>query len=1507
MAIRAKSGFGRPFQDDDDATGLWKNIKSNTRICASWVQVLQKLKVLCFSFYGQASLADGSHLRINNFLLEQIFCIASQFGGIPVIIAGDFQAEPHCYEAFLNAKHHADWSDPLASIDQQGNSIRPITYSQKCNFVDPSEGFSSIDGILVNKVACASLVDVVVDFASAKQHAPVVATFEWKKCFQTGFVLMPTAPFDLTQLPKNDLGIDDEKLSSIADQLWENKFLHKFQGSDEDKWKILNQFGIDILINGGAKFEHGLRSRGCQPKFRTKTPCPGQDRYGAAVTSVGSQLVKLMQLVTELRHRFLRIATKASDFQITFALQGKVTRLISKYPELKWWDPLTHMNSDALLCVQKQLHSLIAANRQKEKTRRINDWKFKIIQGTRNKKVSSFVFAWIKQKSVDTPQNLIVNQEGDIIFNPMKAIEHINETWDQVFSVNMLHENPVDVLAKAWPLLSEIRSNAIVPELTGSDLKCQVMLRKTNAASGLDGWRTVEAKCLPTAFYNRIADFFRSIESGEVSMPTILTTVRQVLLNKNGKDEPLQKRIISLLPVFTLAYSGLRFKQLQQWQAQVLPTNLFGGIKGRRLGDVHSMIRLELDEAFTSKNPIVGIKLDKAKCFDRLVPSVSAALLLALGIPKTIVTFFLGMYTSMTRHLSYKNWVSHLPTTSPNGLVQGCSFSLLAINAHMAIWSLTMQSVSHVSSCAFIDDSYIWAKLDHIAYLQLALDKTVEWDNCTGQALNSYKSEAWGSSCVARKISKQAFPSMKHPTCVNILGAVINLTENNVTGWDEAKTTKILRDLRAIHAIPCSREVADHIIATKVIPQVGFAPHLGRIPKKVLTTIQDRIADILWKGRPKWRSRSLLFGLLSKPHRSEPFLARAYSVILDTISFLKNSSPEMRRKWKVQVESGYISHNSLLQHFLQACSIFQMTLCDPFHISIWDSEPFGFFDLGRRELKAILQHACRHKCYVTAALAARKDIKKPQHFLDFPLTMAVQKQCDALQHKGLSLGVFRDSSLVGCTITNDRRFKAGMVSSNLCRFCHETIEDMHHLVQDCCQIPIAHERPCFSDFGPNFKILGIVEVHSDDVALRLSSTNLNAIPVASWYESNMNCFNEFWTDGSCDHGEFYWQTQGAFSVVDSHDCVIQVGPVFHPSLSSYSCELLAIIHAFAASEKPTKIYTDCQSIADQIGYLISQRYVPTSWSHHSWFVFLLNIIELRSAFVPTPLVVEWCPAHLFESTPIDLITPQQAMENGTTIRNIRHNRTADKAAKHFVRQNARTSPDIIKSRIQAVCDWQLWVAKVNSIVPDFAESDNILDQDEDEVSQPEVANCDIVVPPQSDLTVEHSIHVFRHFLPLWHWEPDVTEFVWQSNFPSNVPLTSYATLHPDDWKNAIAFFQQLQWKTNPELRVSYVELAFEFWYRNIPTSFPSPLICDIIKMLRKVVNQSSKLRNLGDLTPAVQKPGCKSNGKTHPAGFLSEAYPLLSTNSLKHLAVFFMRGHNQSLSSWNIPFPSQGS
>ena len=62
------------------------------------------------------------------------------------------------------------------------------------------------------------------------------------------------------------------------------------------------------------------------------------------------------------------------------------------------------------------------------------------------------------------------------------------------------------------------------------------------------------------------------------------------------------------------------------------------------------------------------------------------------------------------------------------------------------------------------------------------------------------------------------------------------------------------------------------------------------MPKAILEKIQSAIADTIWKDRPVWRSRSLLFAVLGKPHRSDPICARAYITIVDTIDFLRRHS-----------------------------------------------------------------------------------------------------------------------------------------------------------------------------------------------------------------------------------------------------------------------------------------------------------------------------------------------------------------------------------------------------------------------------------------------------------------------------------------------------------------------------------------------------------------------------------------------------------------------------------------
>lgn len=440
-------------------------------------------------------------------------------------------------------------------------------------------------------------------------------------------------------------------------------------------------------------------------------------------------------------------------------------------------------------------------------------------------------------------------------------------------------------------------------------------------AAGIDGWRTVEMFSLPNFVYDQIATFFRGIEDGTRLMPKQLATAKQVLLNKNGLDDPMQKRIISLLPSFLLAYTGTRFRHLQSWQQSVFPSEIKGGIKGRCLSDIPTNLRLCINTSKQSKCPLVGIKLDKSKCFDRIVYPIAASLLLGFGCPKKVVSFFVGIYSTLSRFLCYKQWCSDRPTTCANGVVQGCSFSLLAINAYMSAWALFVKRIPHIQFAAYIDDCYIWSHLEYISNLKAALDVTDKWDNLTGQKLNKKKCQAFATTTAARKKLKHQFPEVDHAHVISVLGVNLNVTNNKKMAWPDDKTQKILKDIKSIRAITCSRDIASHLIATKIIPQLNYMPSLNSIPKKVLQTVQDEIASSFWKNRPPWRSRWLVLGCLAAPHRNEPFLARAYSTVLETISFLKTTTVENRKTWEKQVNNPHIQANSLLASFLQSCKV----------------------------------------------------------------------------------------------------------------------------------------------------------------------------------------------------------------------------------------------------------------------------------------------------------------------------------------------------------------------------------------------------------------------------------------------------------------------------------------------------------------------------------------------------------------------------------------------------------
>lgn len=116
------------------------------------------------------------------------------------------------------------------------------------------------------------------------------------------------------------------------------------------------------------------------------------------------------------------------------------------------------------------------------------------------------------------------------------------------------------------------------------------------------------------------------------------------------------------------------------------------------------------------------------------------------------------------------------------------------------------------------------------------------------------------------------------------------------------------------------------------------------------------------------------------------------------------------------------------------------------------------------------------------------------------------------------------------------------------------------------------------------------------------------------------------------------------------------------------------------------------------------------------------------------------------------------------------------------------------------------------------------------------------------------------------------------------------------------FFQSLRWKVAPDLKTAYMELAFEFWHRGFRLIDTKQTMAAYATQIRKFISQVAKVSEDNVATPGTMQPGCKSCGKTLPAGFISGCLPILSTIALKSLALPLFKGRTHQLRLWEEEF-----
>ena len=502
--------------------------------------------MLVFSVYARTAASKFPEVHAeNDQLFHNILECASQFGPIPIVICGDFQLNPMHYKSLSVAINNHSWFDPLCSADSNGDLYRPLTYSLDGLFSGPGDHCTSIDAILCNHVAFSALREIEV-LPLKVQHGPIRATFCWESIRQVRHTLVRPAPFDLSQCTSPD---QDDPLCPChenAMRVWADHFHSSFDRSQsvDEQWAVANQYMIQVLLTNGACWDKGPHTRGKPPKFKETRISPGQTHFGDALSFRLKRISKALNLVREI---YIRLTRPIKSFEDATTLSKSIRRA-SVW--LKNWNCPHVWQTDTLpqvcqvfLCLQWMNDFLLSATREARK-KRIQSWKDRIRASIAADK--KYVFKHLKTKAMEEPPNLITDSAGNILYQPLDALEEFNNQWDQIFGANALHEDPHTIL---WPYVADFAQEASVPKIS--------------------------------------------------AFPQVLTIAKQMVLNKNGDPSPMQKRLITLLPVLLLGYTGLRFRQLQAWQSNVIPSNLCGGIRGRTMSSVHTTLRLDLDTQST--------------------------------------------------------------------------------------------------------------------------------------------------------------------------------------------------------------------------------------------------------------------------------------------------------------------------------------------------------------------------------------------------------------------------------------------------------------------------------------------------------------------------------------------------------------------------------------------------------------------------------------------------------------------------------------------------------------------------------------------------------------------------------------------------------------------------------------------------------------------------------------------------------------------------------------------
>jgi hypothetical protein len=195
--------------------------------------------------------------------------------------------------------------------------------------------------------------------------------------------------------------------------------------------------------------------------------------------------------------------------------------------------------------------------------------------------------------------------------------EALQVAWDPTLRIYKdTPEPPYSPFADRFAEYIE-RHPMVLGDITGEELRAILAKKSAKGACGVDGWRMEELKALPVALLDGLACLLNLVENTG-TWPRALTTALVSMIPKGESKSPLDMRPITVTCCVYRLWACRRLQDIMDWQEAWIEGGQRGFRAGHRSEDVLMELGMEIEDALLSGEPLYGVALDFAKCFDRV-------------------------------------------------------------------------------------------------------------------------------------------------------------------------------------------------------------------------------------------------------------------------------------------------------------------------------------------------------------------------------------------------------------------------------------------------------------------------------------------------------------------------------------------------------------------------------------------------------------------------------------------------------------------------------------------------------------------------------------------------------------------------------------------------------------------------------------------------------------------------------------------------------------------------